>query len=439
MRKRTILAATLLAVAALSAPITANAAPFAYVTNAFGPSVSVVDTATNQVAATVTFPAGSVPFAAAITPDLSKVYVTSLDGSTCGESTALHVIDTASNTLGSSPIAVPCEATGLALTPDGKRAYVTSRFTRTISVIDTAAKAIIATITPPDGSILEGIAISPNGQRAYVTAAHLDVVHVIDTDSNTVVSTVVGVGSSPKAVAVSPDGKRVYVTNNHMAGSVTVIDTATGTAVATIAVGQYPSALAFTPDGSRVYVTNGGIDNGVFTVSVIDTASYAVVGAPVVVGSFPNSIAITADGTQAYVGNEGSNTVSVIDTATDTVSATLGGMSSPRGVAARAIPPGIAVPKVVGQPQATATSAITAAGLTVGTVTRQSSRTVASGVVISQSPEAGKYVGSEYAVNLVVSSGSGGGGGGGGGGIDLLTLLALLVILPLARRSPYGS
>ena len=256
MRKTGILAATLLAAIPLSASITANAAPFAYVTNAFEPSVSVVDTATNQVAATVTFPAGSVPFAAAITPDLSKVYVTSLDNwSTCGERTGLYVIDTAGNTLGSNPVVVGCEPTGLALTPDGQRAYVTSRVGRTISVIDTATSTVVATITPPEGSILEGIAIAPNGRRAYVTAAYLDVVLVIDTNSNTVVSTVVGVGSSPKAVAVSPDGKRVYVTNNDTVGSVTVIDTATGTAVATIAVGHYPSAIAFTPDGTKAYVT----------------------------------------------------------------------------------------------------------------------------------------------------------------------------------------
>src|SRR5207249_12263576 len=65
----------------------------------------------------------------------------------------------------------------------------------------------------------------------------------------------------------------------------------------------------------------------------------------------------------------------------------------------------VRVRDVVGQTQAAATSAITGAGLTVGTVTMQSSSTVASGSVISESPAAGTSVAKGSAVNLVVSSG----------------------------------
>ena len=53
----------------------ANAAPFAYVTNAYAPSVAAVATATNQVTAKVAFPAGSVTFAAATTT-YSKKFMT---------------------------------------------------------------------------------------------------------------------------------------------------------------------------------------------------------------------------------------------------------------------------------------------------------------------------------------------------------------------------
>src|SRR6266705_1125740 len=69
-------------------------------------------------------------------------------------------------------------------------------------------------------------------------------------------------------------------------------------------------------------------------------------------------------------------------------------------------PPTVAVPNVVGQTQTAATSAITSAGLTVGAVTQQSSTTVASGNVISESPADGTSVASASAVNLVVSSGA---------------------------------
>jgi len=111
-------------------------------------------------------------------------------------------------------------------------------------------------------------------------------------------------------------------------------------------------------------------------------------------------------------------------------------------------PTQVAVPNVVGQTQAAATSAITSAGLTRGTVTQQSSTTVASGSVISESPAAGADVVRGSAVDLVVSTGggssSGGGGGissggGGGGSFDAFTLAALLSYLMgglwRARRS----
>ena len=63
------------------------------------------------------------------------------------------------------------------------------------------------------------------------------------------------------------------------------------------------------------------------------------------------------------------------------------------------------VPDVVGQAQAAAEAAITGAGLTVGAVTTQSSDTVPSGSVISQSPVGGSKATPGDAVSLVVSTG----------------------------------
>ena len=65
----------------------------------------------------------------------------------------------------------------------------------------------------------------------------------------------------------------------------------------------------------------------------------------------------------------------------------------------------VAVPNVVGQSQANATSAIDDAGLTVGTVTSEASDTVPAGNVISQSPAAGSMVSSGSSVDFVVSLG----------------------------------
>ncbi len=76
------------------------------------------------------------------------------------------------------------------------------------------------------------------------------------------------------------------------------------------------------------YVTNGPSN----TVSVIDTATNTVV-ATVLMGGFPQGVAITPDGAFAYVANEVSNTVSVIATASNTVVATVTGLTGPWGVA----------------------------------------------------------------------------------------------------------
>jgi YVTN family beta-propeller protein len=58
------------------------------------------------------------------------------------------------------------------------------------------------------------------------------------------------------------------------------------------------------------------------TVSVIDTATNIVV-ATVLVGLRPAGVAITPDGTHAYVTNAGDHTVSVIETATNTLVASV--------------------------------------------------------------------------------------------------------------------
>ena len=80
-------------------------------------------------------------------------------------------------------------------------------------------------------------------------------------------------------------------------------------------VGKRPYGIAVSPDGSKVYVTNEYSN----TVSVIDTATNTVT-ATVPVESYPSGVAVSPDGTRVYVVNEG-GTVSVIDTVTNTVTA----------------------------------------------------------------------------------------------------------------------
>ena len=65
----------------------------------------------------------------------------------------------------------------------------------------------------------------------------------------------------------------------------------------------------------------------------------------------------------------------------------------------------VAVPTVEGLTQGAATTTITGANFKVGTVTQQSSNTVATGSVISQDPASGSSLAEGTSVNLMISSG----------------------------------
>jgi len=79
----------------------------------------------------------------------------------------------------------------------------------------------------------------------------------------------------------------------------------------TALVANAQSAL---PAGPYAYITNSGNN----TTYVIDTATNTVT-ATINVGNTPFSVAITPDGTKVYVTNVADNTTSVIATANNTV------------------------------------------------------------------------------------------------------------------------
>lgn len=245
-------------------------------------NLKVIDAASNNIVATVT--AGPFPSGLAISPDGKKAYVT------IGDNT-ISEIDTATNKKAAT-IPVGIYPFAVAFTPDGKRAYVAnadlgSANPSTVSVIDTALKKVVSTITVGVNPV--GIAIAPDGKRAYVANNGSNSVSVIDTAANAVVANIPAGFTS--AVAIAPDGKRVYVTINALVGGVAVIDTATNTVVATAAsAGGFPDGVAITPDGKSAYVVNPDFSNNV---AVIDTATnnpaatLSVAGLPLAVAIMP--------------------------------------------------------------------------------------------------------------------------------------------------------
>jgi len=284
-------------------------------------SAAVVNTSVNTVDRVLKI--ANPGFAIAVNPFANRAYVTHRDANRFN---AVSVIDTATNsliTIVSDPSLV--NPAGIVITPDGTRLYVANSGSGTVSVIDTASNAVVATVPVSGPSI--GIAINAAGTRVYVPNYESNQfgggISVIDTASNSVIATVTSSAfDRPYGVAVDPSGNRVYVTNES-SGSVSVIDALSNTVVATVAVLPFPHGIAVSPDGARVYVS-GTVSDGQGAVAIIDTLRNNFVRGLVIPGSSPRSspqgIAINPAGTRVYVA---STPVTVIDTASDLVLTTV--------------------------------------------------------------------------------------------------------------------
>ncbi|WP_052727352.1 beta-propeller fold lactonase family protein [Methanosarcina siciliae] len=307
-----------------------GASPFAYIADLESNNVSVIDTATNIVTATVNM--GNEPAGVAVNPDGTRVYVTNC------MSNSVSVIDAAKNKV-IDTVYVGSYPYGVAITPDKTKVYVANVASNTISLIDTATNNVTATVKVEN--LAYKIAVAPDGNKLYalnhgIPPDYQGTVSVINIATNTITTTV-NVEKDPRGIVVSPDGTKVYVVNSngypYYKGTVSVIDTATNNVIATVPVGNSPQGIAVSPDGTKLYVTIGnpgryplekvgGVTAITGAVDVIDTAKNEFIGR-VGVGSAPQEVAVTPDGNEVYVVNSGSNTTSIIDTATNKVNATV--------------------------------------------------------------------------------------------------------------------
>ncbi len=283
-----------------------GASPKVYMTNQKSNNVSVIDTATNSIAASVSV--GEYPYGVALSPDGTKVYVTNSWYNT------VSVIDTATNTV-TATMPVGNYPIGIAITPDGKKVYVANYNDNITSVIDASTNTV--TNIESVRYYSTGIAITPDGTKVYVTNGHSSTVTVIDIATNKVAATLY-VGKDPEGVVINPQGTKVYVTScegdNTGLSSVYIIDTATYNS--TLMVSFHGSVLrpgiAVSPDGKKVYVaTNDG------TLHMIDTATNNFIATVKV--DYPYGVAVTPDGSKVYLTNPYSNNISVIDAATNKV------------------------------------------------------------------------------------------------------------------------
>ena len=296
----------------------------AWVSNERAGTVTVIDTATDKVAATVKL--GFRPRGIEVSPDGRRVYVALSDTArnTQGPGDAIIAIDAATRQVvvrydaGTDP-------ERFAVSRDGSRLYASNEDAGTATITDLRKRKVRAALVV--GIEPEGVALSPDGHWVYVTAETSNTVSVIDTRAERVVASFL-VDPRPRAAAFSPDGRRAYVTAE-IGGTVSVVDTVLHQVVRSIPIpGAHPVGVVVSPDGKRVYVANGHGN----AVAVLDAASGRLL-ANVPVGKRPWGIAVTPDGRKVYTANGVSNDVSVIDAATFKLVATIPAGDGAWGVA----------------------------------------------------------------------------------------------------------
>ena len=193
-----------------------------------------------------------------------------------------------------------------------------------------------------------GVAISKDSKTAYVVLDTNNTLAKIDlTASTPVEGSEIRVGNIPHSVVISPDGRTAYVSNeggriatqkdfqeysngtpvvaeyptgSMVPGTISIVNLASFTVTGSISTGHHPTGMAFY--GNHLLVANAYDD----TISVIDSARNSVertinLGLPVSVpgeresayGAGPNSIAVDVAKNVAYVALYNANAIAVVD------------------------------------------------------------------------------------------------------------------------------
>jgi YVTN family beta-propeller protein len=138
-------------------------------------------------------------------------------------------------------VAVGHGSEGFDLTPDGKELWVANAGDKTISVIDVAAKKVVATL--PSTGNANRLKITLDGKYAFVSDLGGTEMLIIDVATRKPYKTL-KMGGSSEGLLMSPDGTRVYTTFNDR-DSVAVIDLKTLTVVGEVKTGRGPDGLAW--------------------------------------------------------------------------------------------------------------------------------------------------------------------------------------------------
>src|SRR5688500_9667890 len=235
------------------------------------------------------------------------------------------------------------------VTPAG-RLYVTNENSGDLTVIDTATRQVISTISL--GKRPRGIKVSPAGTTLYVALSGspmappgtdesklppldrtADGIGLDDVREGKLLRVIQG-GTDPEQTAITADGRRIFVANED-AGQASVIDVSNGRVVARVPVGGEPEGVDLRPDGKVVYVTSEE-DN---QVAVIDAATAKLI-TTFKAGPRPRATGFLADSSRASISAENGAAVIVVDAMAhkpiETIKLEGGDLVRPMGVVASA-------------------------------------------------------------------------------------------------------
>jgi YVTN family beta-propeller protein len=167
---------------------------------------------------------------------------------------------------------------------DGRLLYVSGETAGDLTVIDVGKREIIARHVHGGGDAM-GLAVTADGKYVYAATGENKTVLKIDTATNKPVGTIALPGVVHEAT-LTLDGRFLYTTIRK-ANRIVVVDTATDRIVATIPQKGYPDLVSMEPTGRYALVTNRWAD----LVSVIDLTTHTQIRT-IAVGKAPHGMAL---------------------------------------------------------------------------------------------------------------------------------------------------
>jgi len=233
-------------------------------------------------------------------------------------SNAVTLIDTATNKVKATVYVgrAPHEAF---FTPDGHELWIAVRGEDYVSVVDPATAKEVRRIPTANGPAM--VLFRPDGRYAFVPSSFTPELDVIDLKTNQVAARVKQSSPFSQNLAVSADGTEVWFTLKDTGRTQVIQAVPPFSTTAVLETGPISNhvALVDKAKGKFAYVTVGGQDQ----VKVFRRGPKPEQIAVIPTGELPHGIWGSGDGTRVYIGLENGDAVQAIDTDTNRVIATI--------------------------------------------------------------------------------------------------------------------